>query len=869
MKNNNLLFSYLIFIGVFIFGQSYAQNNHTLTLSNENLNLTWEKSAAGYILKAFQVKDKGNKVALNQPSGEYSFLYCENEPSSEILPSQISKRAFSFPDSSYGHFFDRWKNSLSSVPLNMTGKAIDFFPSKYEQNNNKSITFSKETPKASISASWELDPIYKNDIVVEMILEAKIDGYFSLSSPILATIKEKELSWATVPGYFQGKGLESDLVLSYGYGQGIPNRPVILRERVASTLSPLISTKEGVTLAVIPDPGQGRDPWENNIITQNKWKLGLSVMNRKGELTPVLYHPVLGEEGSYMEKGEKLTFSFRYTVQSAHWFEVYKHAINDIYRFKNVLTLKDTKESLSNRFFAITKYVNNDTSSMWNIKSFEGLKIGAQDYLSSVYDKDDDAMKNSDYGAMWMLANITDSTLMKTRLPYARNFKLAQQQKDSGYFQGAAMGQYYLWKTSRFVEEWGNYVEPIGLTYYVMLDIGNILLFNANDTLLQERLRLGAERLIKWQHFDGSWEVAYDRRTNAPIFTDLKDLRPTFYGLLVAYRILGDEKYLHAACRGADWFIENAVNNGSFLGVCGDFRFAPDFATGQSVQALLDLYEITKEEKYKIASIKTAQIYTTYIYTHPIPDRSKKMVQGIEYEDWEISQVGSRVEQSGLLGSANGSGPILLTSHAGMFVRLFELTNDSIYIDMARVATWGQDAFVNPTTHVASYYWKSMNAGVGRYPHHAWWQIGWIMDYLLAEIQLRSDKKISFPRGFVTPKVGPHQTYGFASGEIFGKEAKLFMHNDVFTVFNQRVDFIGTLNESSSEMHLILLNNSDKKQLTSISIDKNKIIKNKSIDYKEIHLLDESGRKVKGLKELDSIIELLPYGLKVIKICFE
>jgi hypothetical protein len=56
------------------------------------------------------------------------------------------------------------------------------------------------------------------------------------------------------------------------------------------------------------------------------------------------------------------------------------------------------------------------------------------------------------------------------------------------------------------------------------------------------------------------------------------------------------------------------VKTGSFLGVCGDARYAPDFATGQSAQAFLDLYEITKTEKYKDAAIAAAKIYTTRPY---------------------------------------------------------------------------------------------------------------------------------------------------------------------------------------------------------------------------------------------------------------
>src|SRR5207302_8459089 len=37
----------------------------------------------------------------------------------------------------------------------------------------------------------------------------------------------------------------------------------------------------------------------------------------------------------------------------------------------------------------------------------------------------------------------------------------------------------------------------------------------------------------------------------------------------------------------------------------------------------------------------------------------------------------------------------------------------------------------------------------------------------------RSDGAVAFPRGFFTPKVGPHSSYGFAPGKIFGQPAAL------------------------------------------------------------------------------------------------
>jgi hypothetical protein len=841
----------------------YAQNP---VLDNGQLKLQWLKREDGFKLSLIQVHQGKQPIAIDNALGKYTILYTKEKPSNDPLLDLVGDKAASFPDPVYDHIYDRWRESIAGVPLNVAGKAISFYPSKFEKQSGK-ILFSKETSEASVQATWSLDPTYKTDILVNIKLVAKQAGYYSIASPSLASVSTEQLTWGMIPGYFQSNEIQSDLVLSYGYGQGIPNKPLIFRERGAGTLSPMISSKQGFTMAAVPEPGQSRHPWEDSKNTHKQWKIGMSVMDRSGLFTPVVYHPVLGQEGSFIEAGESKVFSFRYVLKTDDWYAVYRHVVNDVYKFKDAIALKDTKQSLTDRILKMSDYLKNDSTSMWNVHQYGKMKIGAQNYWGGILGADKDAMKNSDYGAMWMLAKITnDSVLRTTRLPFARNFKLAQQQETQGFYQGAATGQYYLWKSKKFIEEWGDHVEPIGLTYYVMLDIGNMLLFEPNDQELKDRLRLGADRLLKWQKEDGSWEIAYDRTSEKPEFPELKDLRPTFYGLLVAYRILGDAKYLDGARKGGDWFVKNAVDRGCFLGVCGDFRFIGDFATGQSVQALLDLYESTKEEKYKKSALKTAQIYTTSVYTHPIPNRSIKKVKEVSLEDWQISQVGSRFEQGGLLGSANGNGPILLASHAGMFVRLFGLTQDSLYLDMARVAAWGQDAFVNPETHVASYYWNKMNAGVGKYPHHAWWQIGWITDYLLSEIELRSAGSIKFPRGFITPKVGPHQTYGFSAGKLFGKEVELSL-SEGYKLSNPRVDYLSAIDKSYEEVYLILLNNSHQNQKTTVSLDGNILIPGKQVKIKGNSLLDEKGNKKKSFPVSSSIdIELPAYGLTILKI---
>lgn len=790
-----------------------ANDGQSLVLTDANCRLEWTRSGEGWRLQQVSVTGTGGPVSVGAPSGEYTVLFSATAPSTEPVKVPWAGHPNGFPEPIYHYQTPGWREVTSPVAMNVAGEARRFFPSIGTRVADGGLEFVHEDETARVTSSWRLDPKFPGDVRVSVTLTARKAGWYSLATPTLSSIKESELAWGVVPGVFQGAKIQSDFVLAAAYGQGLPDRPILVRERTASSLTSIATTTSGASLAVTAEPGTATDPWADDHDTRQEWRLGLSHMNRQGALAPTLYHPVLGQPGSQLAAGESRTFSFRYTLCSGDWFTVARHVIYDVYHFSESLGLRQPRQSLSNRLLAQLRYLTDAATSMWRTEEFGGQTIGAQAYLGGVVGSDRDAMKNSDYGAMWMLARLTgDERLTRDRLPFARAFKLVQQQVEPGFFQGAAIGQYYLSKSRRFTEEWGDYVEPVALTFYSMLDLGNILLFSPEDKELRERLRLGAERLMTWQHPDGHWEVAYRRADEQKLFTELSDLRPTFYGLLVAYKVLGDEKYLAAARRGADWLVEHAVNKGHFLGVCGDARFAPDFATAQVAQALLDLGELTGDVRYRDAGIAAARFYVTSIYTHPVATTKPKRVGGVPREDWEINQAGLSFEHGGLIGSANRHGPILLASHAGMFVRVHQLTGEKLFLDMARSAVVGREAFVDPKTQVASYYWDKMNLGAGPYPHHAWWQIGWITDYLLSEVALRSKGQISFPRGFFTPKVGPHACFGFAPGKLYGKAVDLgwgevessepAVDTVVMRAVNEKRIYVVLLNESGAEKHV-------------------------------------------------------------------
>ncbi len=801
-----------------------------LCLKGKGFSIRWNEN-----LEISEVKVAGK--VLPAAENTHYILYSESEVSKEPLPLYDENDSLIvFPEPHFRYLENTSREMRTPAALNIAGDVIPYKFNRAEKLSARSIRFICEGESFVMSETWRVDK--NNDVIVEQELTAQKNGYWSIASPTITSVDKENFQWSTIPGYTRSNFFNTDFIQAYAYSIGLPKTPVVYRERSASTLTSIITDSDGTSIAATAFPGQGRNPWEENKMNHD-WELGLSHLNRFGEFCPTLYRPVLGEKNSYMEAGESTCLKTIYTLARADWYKIVKHILTDIYPVRKVSQGRELQHSLSNRLKQLHSYLLDEKTSLWKEADYGEVKIGAQHYYGGVIGANWDAIKNADYGTMWMMAELSgDSTLVNNRLPLARAFKLAQQRPVGDVFSGAPKGQYYLYKSQRFTEEWGEHTEPIANTYYMLCDLGNISLFMPEDQKIKDDIRLAADRLLEWMHPEGRWEIAYDNHTGEPIYTDIPDLRPTFYGLVVAYRILGDRKYLDAACTGADWLIENGVEKGAYIGVCGDTRFAPDFATIQCAQGLWDLYELNGERKYLDAAVKAAKHYTNFIMTHPLPVEKTRICGGVEREDREISQIGLNVEHIGNIGSCNHLGPITLASYAGMFVRMADLTSDELLLDLSRAAVTAQQAFVHQPTGVASYYWVSMNKGAGPYPHHAWWQTGWIMDYLIAEAQTRSNGKIDFPAGFFTPKVGSHRPFGFAEGKIGETPVELCFLPDDVSVENPYIEYLTAKSTDGKTLYVILMSNSAEKQ--------------------EYDLKYQYREGVKGV--------LKPYGLKIVKI---
>lgn len=816
MKKNLFIVSFLMLVFNTIWGNTRTNQNEELVLSSDYIKLVWNKQSDGWHVKNVSVGTK----SFPNPAGYYTLLYLNRRPAPNL------------------------------VDLDIEGKAFTFYPSNGEQLNDGSIRFTQTLRFGEMESIWAIDPECPEDVKVSIQVKMTVDGSVSLSSPTLVTIDQKNVSWGMIPGNWYGTEMQTDINLVRQYSMGIPAIPILAKERSTMTLCPLLTTKDKQTIAVVPEPGTSADPWMKDSSTRDQNKVALSLMNRHDELSPVVYAPVMGQVGSKVTKGSVVNLGIRYVIRNSDWFPVFCHAVNGIYKLPELLNLQHNFMSLSERVSRMQKYLRDEKKSAWSTWNIRGYKVGAN------------GSKIADAGTMYMIARNGNDSVMSTRLPFVRNYKLAQQQVEPGFFQGAALGEYG--DEDGVESERGNWIEPLHTTYYAMVDFANMLLFDPSDMELKERLKLAAEKLLQWQHADGSFDVGYDRFSYKLSFSDLKDYRPTWYGLLIAYRMLGDKRYLDAAEKGARWLNENGVKKGYYLGVCGDARNIWDFATAQCAQAFIDLYDITKKEEYKTAAITTAQAYSTSIFTHPIATDKIKKVKGAERKDWEINQVGLGVEH--IRGTASG-GPILISSYAGLFTRIYEYTQNPIFITMARAAARGRNTYVEQNSGQAIYYWYSLDdvdKGAVVFPWHAYWQVGWITDYILSEAHLRSKGKIKFPYGFMTPKVGPHVTYGFAPGQIYGTDAELIFRPDMVKSDNSDVEYMIAQTKDKSKLYLILLSQSPVRQSATLTLDLSQLTGSKNT-WKSFRNIQGKVRKAtKSSSQLN--FDFAPWDLNVVEI---
>lgn len=188
----------------------------------------------------------------------------------------------------------------------------------------------------------------------------------------------------------------------------------------------------------------------------------------------------------------------------------------------------------------------------------------------------------------------------KVSLQLAVNWLLSAQQNmvDDGF------GTYYIvdgW-TSSYPETSG-YIIPT-LFAYISMD-------GSRREEVEKSILSCADWLVSIQKPSGGWQSAYmEHNREEVVFNTGQVLR----GLLVAYHITSDKKYLDSMVKASHWLADNQEESGSWIKTA--YMNQPRVYDSYVDHPLLQIWQLTNEEKFKRAAEKNLN----WILTQQLPN---------------------------------------------------------------------------------------------------------------------------------------------------------------------------------------------------------------------------------------------------------
>ncbi|MCM1070323.1 MAG: hypothetical protein NC391_01640 [Alistipes timonensis] len=324
-------------------------------------------------------------------------------------------------------------------------------------------------------------------------------------------------------------------------------------------------------------------------------------------------------------------------------------------------------------------------------------------------------------------------------------------------------------------------------------------------------------------------------------------VRP-FRQALSAFRLTGDAAWLDRAKALADEFIAELESGDTREPAHGTFynsQIAPDWTP------LLDLYEVTGDERYAAAAAAAASHTIAGVKSWPkVAEGERTVHPGGKYDGvttiwwrgaeqyrlgfprregdapeheadaWRVSGVGLGMEQPAtyfVRASGKSVRPVFMNSWAPRLLALAGASGKGIF------ETYARNAVIGRADNYPGYYatgYTDINLSE-RFPyegpdvssiyyHHIPAYLAMLQDFLVEEFKQRSGGEVNFPaarqEGFVW---FANNVYGAAKGSVYGNKARLWMPAGAVKVDNPAVNVLTARNRSRFFVLLTCENDED------------------------------------------------------------
>ncbi len=611
-------------------------------------------------------------------------------------------------------------------------------------------------------------------------------GYFSLGylNAPARSIEETQEIWQ--PLVWQEKRFPDRPYMTLAYRAPIP-----------STLA----TFENTTYGIIAHPDEF--PFNPLPIIHNS-RFGIAVRNDQGEAQAMLFAPALGGLNSYRNAGDSFSFKAILYAESGSCLDNYEKIARTIYGFRDYR--RNEISTVNTTFENMVDYAMSDYA--WFIDSLKGCA-----YSTDV----PGAVKNVSSLNPLELALVTDNKEIFEK----RAYPTIEYQISREKFLFALDKEQKIQHPSRKLHGPIAPISELTSLYNIFGHNMPFLMTLANGSYVESKIRN----------------------------LDVVEEGSSWMNSMFMYKASGDRAYLEKAKNDADEYIEARINKSQtdFSDpLAGGFFFWTGYAPRWIY--LLELYEITKEQRYLEAAQKGARYYTMFCWMSPrIPDedvtvneggkaphywylRSKGHPQMMAEEEsvpaWRLSEIGLTPESSG---TSTGHRAIFMANYAPWMLRLGYYAQDDFLKEVAKAAIVGRyrnfpGYHINTgrtTVYEAADYplrpHKELSVNSFHY-NHIMPQASMLLDYLVTDAFVKSDGQIDFPSDFIEGYAYlQNKFYGHKAGSWYGEEAWLWMPPQLVETGSVELNYISA--RKGDKLYIALSNQSQERVDTWIKVN--------------------------------------------------
>lgn len=701
---------------------------------------------------------------------------------------------------------DGQPSSYMGIDIYKAGVSEWYIPTQIEVVGQNTVKLTANGSNGTITATWAIvDETLSPKVTIDATFNK--DGCYTIGATEGDELTYDQFYFALAPFRVQSKRVDDD--------GGIYNEQYLFTPMGCYTLTENnMYSAQKVTKGVVVDPSMTR----TDVVKRTDGEYGIAMKGADGGYHGMVFAPILGQPDAILKAGETTTYSYRIISTVSDWFDNYKFIAQEIYDIDSYR--EHIYANLNDAIFNTRKFSLDEERSGWDPLDKGYWNIESKNTVATA-----DPMQ----ALQTYLLTEDENYLVKRTLPTLAAF-MTRGNLQFNTKGGLAASNGYI---------------SIDKIPYPIGDFINI--FNMN-------VRGGLYELTRGQ-VPYLLETGINNTLAGKNINGYNSMTP-FSDDMYMYEYTGDKKYLDNAMKLADIYIKDVVYGPQELQINWDAFIYTNYYP--NLPALVDLYELTGEQRYLDAAYYTAQYLLTTLWIPGVTKEQRDLPLLVNYDTkntfngyhnwygdeqralgaddktdytetvpaWTVARSGLGVEQANTFLMGGYSGNIIMSMWVGDILKLATWKNDE-YLAIA-----AENAMVGRFANYSGYYYGRFGATniqnkadfpykgpdvSGVYYHHLPPFMAMLEEFLITLPMYRSNGQIEFPSVRQSGYAFFYSNhYGYEAGKVYDmNDMWLWMDEGVLDSGHLQIDWMGARKDGKAAF--MLMNQSAEDVTTTVT----------------------------------------------------